>query len=138
MSKCILSEIARNTFNNMNLKESNQSTLILQTLFHALNLTLNNKAKKAPKAFKGYKGVELIDKIMVYNNLGEMVHETSSCSSIEIKKKGIYLVKILNINNLTKKGIIACQINECNGLLICELIESNINGNTKNYNFNYI
>ena len=39
---------------------------------------------------------ELIDKIMVYNNLGELVHETSSCSSIEIKKKGIYLVKILN------------------------------------------
>lgn len=39
---------------------------------------------------------ELIDKIMVYNNLGELVYETSSCSSIEIKKKGIYLVKILN------------------------------------------
>ena len=39
---------------------------------------------------------ELIDKIMVYNNLGELVHETSSCSSIEIKKKGIYLVKILS------------------------------------------
>ncbi|MDC3125584.1 excinuclease ABC subunit UvrA [Candidatus Pelagibacter sp.] len=43
---------------------SGKSTLILQTLFHALNLTLNNKAKKAPKAFKGYKGVELIDKII--------------------------------------------------------------------------
>ena len=38
---------------------------------------------------------ELIDKIMVYNNLGELVHETSSCSSIEIKKNGIFLVKIL-------------------------------------------
>ncbi len=43
---------------------SGKSTLILQTLFHALNLTLNNKAKKAPKSFKGYKGVELIDKII--------------------------------------------------------------------------
>ncbi len=43
---------------------SGKSTLILQTLFHALNLTLNSKAKKAPKAFKGYKGVELIDKII--------------------------------------------------------------------------
>ena len=43
---------------------SGKSTLILQTLFHALNLTLNNKARKTPKAFKGYKGVELIDKII--------------------------------------------------------------------------
>ncbi len=43
---------------------SGKSTLILQTLFHALNLTLNNKARKAPKSFKGYKGVELIDKII--------------------------------------------------------------------------
>ena len=33
-------------------------------MFHALNLTLNNKARKTPKAFKGYKGVELIDKII--------------------------------------------------------------------------
>ena len=38
---------------------SGKSTLILQTLYHALNLTLNNKARKVPKAFKGYKGVEL-------------------------------------------------------------------------------
>ena len=66
-----------NNLNNVNLKiptgtftcvtgvsGSGQSTLILQALFHALNLTLNNKAKKAPKAFKGYKGVELIDKII--------------------------------------------------------------------------
>jgi excinuclease ABC subunit A len=66
-----------NNLNNVNLKiptgtftcvtgvsGSGKSTLILQTLFHALNLTLNNKAKKAPKAFKGYKGVELIDKII--------------------------------------------------------------------------
>ena len=57
-----------NNLNNVNLKiptgtftcvtgvsGSGKSTLILQTLFHALNLTLNNKAKKAPKAFKGYR-----------------------------------------------------------------------------------
>jgi len=43
---------------------SGKSTLILQTLYHALNLTLNNKARKIPKAFKNYKGVELIDKII--------------------------------------------------------------------------
>ena len=43
---------------------SGKSTLILQTLYHALNLTLNNKARKVPKSFKSYKGVELIDKII--------------------------------------------------------------------------
>ncbi len=66
-----------NNLNNVNLKiptgsftcvtgvsGSGKSTLILQTLYHALNLTLNNKARKAPKAFKAYKGVELIDKII--------------------------------------------------------------------------
>ncbi len=66
-----------NNLNNVNLRVptgtftcvtgvsgSGKSTLILQTLFHALNLTLNNKARKAPKSFKGYKGVELIDKII--------------------------------------------------------------------------
>ncbi len=66
-----------NNLNNVNLKiptgtftcvtgvsGSGKSTLILQTLFHALNLTLNNKARKSPKSFKGYKGVELIDKII--------------------------------------------------------------------------
>ena len=66
-----------NNLNNVNLKiptgtftcvtgvsGSGKSTLILQTLFHALNLTLNNKARKAPKSFKGYKGVELVDKII--------------------------------------------------------------------------
>ncbi len=66
-----------NNLNNVNLKiptgtftcvtgvsGSGKSTLILQTLFHALNLTLNSKARKAPKSFKGYKGVELIDKII--------------------------------------------------------------------------
>ncbi len=66
-----------NNLNNVNLKiptgtftcvtgvsGSGKSTLILQTLFHALNLTLNNKARKTPKSFTGYKGVELIDKII--------------------------------------------------------------------------
>ncbi|MDC1139789.1 excinuclease ABC subunit UvrA [Candidatus Pelagibacter sp.] len=66
-----------NNLNNVNLKiptgsftcvtgvsGSGKSTLILQTLYHALNLTLNNKARKVPKVFKGYKGVELIDKII--------------------------------------------------------------------------
>jgi excinuclease ABC subunit A len=66
-----------NNLNNVNLKiptgsftcvtgvsGSGKSTLILQTLYHALNLTLNNKARKVPKAFKSYKGVELVDKII--------------------------------------------------------------------------
>ena len=66
-----------NNLNNVNLKiptgsftcvtgvsGSGKSTLILQTLYHALNLTLNNKARKIPKAFKSYKGAELIDKII--------------------------------------------------------------------------
>jgi len=66
-----------NNLNNVNLKiptgsftcvtgvsGSGKSTLILQTLYHALNLTLNNKARKAPKSFKSYKGIELIDKII--------------------------------------------------------------------------
>ena len=38
--------------------------LILQTLYHALNLSLNNKARKVPKSFKKLKGVELIDKVI--------------------------------------------------------------------------
>jgi len=44
---------------------SGKSTLILHTLFHALNLILNNnKSRKVPKSFKNYKGTELIDKII--------------------------------------------------------------------------
>jgi len=42
-----------------------KSTLILQTLYNALNLTLNNnKSRKIPKPFKGFKGTELIDKVI--------------------------------------------------------------------------
>ena len=44
---------------------SGKSTLILQTLYNALNLTLNNnKSRKIPKPFKGFKGIESIDKII--------------------------------------------------------------------------
>ena len=38
---------------------------MLQTLYNALNLTLNNnKSRKIPKPFKGFKETELIDKII--------------------------------------------------------------------------
>ena len=38
---------------------SGKSTLVLQTLYNALNLSLNkNKSRKLPKPFKGYKGIE--------------------------------------------------------------------------------
>ena len=67
-----------NNLNNVNLKiplgsltcvtgvsGSGKSTLILQTLYNALNLTLNNnKSRKIPKPFKNFKGTELIDKII--------------------------------------------------------------------------
>ncbi len=44
---------------------SGKSTLVLQTLFNALNLTLNNnKSRKIPKPFKNFKGTELVDKII--------------------------------------------------------------------------
>ncbi len=44
---------------------SGKSTLVLQTLYNALNLTLNNnKSRKIPKPFRGYKGAELIDKVI--------------------------------------------------------------------------
>ncbi len=44
---------------------SGKSTLILQTLYNALNLSLNNnKSRKLPKPFRGLKGIELIDKII--------------------------------------------------------------------------
>ena len=44
---------------------SGKSTLILQTLYNALNLTINNnKSRKLPKPFRSFKGIELIDKII--------------------------------------------------------------------------
>ena len=44
---------------------SGKSTLILQTLYNALNLSLNNnKSRKIPMPFKTFKGVELVDKII--------------------------------------------------------------------------
>ena len=44
---------------------SGKSTLILQTLYNALNLSLNNnKSRKIPKPFRGLKGIELVDKII--------------------------------------------------------------------------
>jgi excinuclease ABC subunit A len=44
---------------------SGKSTLILQTLYNALNLTLNNnKSRKIPKPFRGFKGIELVDKVI--------------------------------------------------------------------------
>ena len=67
-----------NKLNNVNLKTpfgtftcvtgvsgSGKSTLVLQTLYNALNLSLNNnKSRKIPKPFRGLKGMELIDKII--------------------------------------------------------------------------
>ncbi len=67
-----------NNLNNVNFKiplgtftcvtgvsGSGKSTLVLQTLYNALNLTLNNnKSRKIPKPFKGFKGTELIDKVI--------------------------------------------------------------------------
>ena len=39
--------------------------MILQTLYNALNLTLNNnKSRKIPQPFRGFKGIELIDKVI--------------------------------------------------------------------------
>ena len=67
-----------NNLKNVNLKiplscfscvtgvsSSGKSTLIIQTLYNALNLTLNNnKSRKIPKPFRGFKGIELIDKVI--------------------------------------------------------------------------
>ena len=68
---------------------------LLSTNFKALQ---NLGADIFPNPTNGrfyFSNYELIDKILVYNSLGELIHETSSCSSIEIKKNGIFLVKIL-------------------------------------------
>ena len=44
---------------------SGKSTLVLQTLYNALNLSLNNnKSRKIPMPFKTFKGIELVDKII--------------------------------------------------------------------------
>ncbi len=44
---------------------SGKYTLVLHTLYNALNLILNNnKSRKLPKSFRNYKGTELIDKII--------------------------------------------------------------------------
>ena len=44
---------------------SGKSTLVLQTLYNALNLTINNnKSRKLPKPFRGFKGIEQIDKVI--------------------------------------------------------------------------
>ncbi len=44
---------------------SGKSTLILQTLYNALNISLNNnKNRKIPMPFKTFKGIELVDKII--------------------------------------------------------------------------
>ena len=44
---------------------SGKSTLVIQTLYNALNLSLNNnKSRKIPMPFKTFKGVELVDKII--------------------------------------------------------------------------
>ncbi len=37
-----------------------------------------------------------------------------------------FLIKTLNKNNLTYLGIISCQINECNGLLLSQMIKQDI------------
>jgi len=73
-----ISGASGNNLNHVNLKiplgtltcitgvsGSGKSTLILQTLFNALNLSLNNnKSRKIPMPFKGFKGTELIDKVI--------------------------------------------------------------------------
>ena len=44
---------------------SGKSTLVVNTLYNALNLTLNNnKSRKIPMPFRNYKGIDQIDKVI--------------------------------------------------------------------------
>jgi superfamily II RNA helicase len=41
-------------------------------------------------------------------------------------KNAKYFMRTLKEENLTKKGLICCQLNECNGILMSEIIEMNV------------
>ena len=85
--------IYQESYDNSGLMIGNKKNEKLKTITENLGIDIFPNPNNGRFYFSNY---ELIDKIMVYNNLGELVNEKSSCSSIEIKKKGIYLVKILN------------------------------------------